>query len=328
MTTDQKVWVLLLNWKNAKDTIECMQSILSAEDLSIKGVVVCDNGSNDGSLEKIKAWMETSAEDFWDIQYRDQKFSAVEGEKNATPPFFVLIDNGFNGGFAAGNNIGLDFIKKNLTYDYVFVLNNDTIIEPTTVSSCIEHFDSADNMGLCGCKVVYEHSRHLVQAYGGASFNPWLGRAVNLGSMNDSSIVPDSQEVEAKLDYIMGAAMMISKPCLESIGNMEEKYFLYYEEADWATRAKKAGFGLGFAKDSVVYHKEGASIGSSFDKAKRSFLADYYLVSSRVKFTAKFYPFYLPSVYAFCFFQALRNLIKLDFGRFKIIIQAMLQKPL
>lgn len=182
-------------------------------------------------------------------------------------------------------------------------------------------------MGLCGSKVVYENARHIVQAYGGAKFNKWLGRAVNIGSMEVTAHKEDAQQVQQQLDYILGASMMISKPCLDAIGNMEERYFLYYEEIDWAVRAKRAGYTLGYASKSIVYHKEGASIGSSYDKATRSQLSTYYLTASKVRFTLKMYPYMLPTVLLFSSFQLIRSLFRRDFGSAKTILGAMLLRP-
>lgn len=324
----KKVWILLLNWKNATDTIECLGSILKSDDKMIAGIVICDNGSDDGSVEAIQDCLEDNQCDWINVRYQQKKFlsSELERVRQASLPF-VMIENGENLGFAAGNNIGLTFIEQFTEFDYVFVLNNDTVIEPDTVTNCIMHFEKQETMGLCGCKVVYHHTPSLVQAYSGASYDRIIGRAVNIGGLVSTSNSISSSEVEKQLDYILGAAMMISKHCLKSIGLMEERYFLYYEEIDWATRAKQMGYTLGFANNSVVYHKEGASIGSSYEKSGRSLLSDYYLVSSRIKFTAKFFPYYLPSVYLFSLFQALRVLLRFDGSRFLVIFKALLQVP-
>jgi hypothetical protein len=76
---------------------------------------------------------------------------------------------------------------------------------------------------------------------------------------------------------------------------MEESYFLYFEELDWAMRAK-GKFSLGYAPDSVIYHKEGATIGSNHDRKGRSLLSDQYASRNRVLFTRRFMPWALPTV--------------------------------
>lgn len=162
----------------------------------------------------------------------------------------------------------------------------------------------------------------------GRVFSPVLARAVNIGAMSEVSAQIDPKAVVAKLDYILGASTMVSKAFLEKVGVMEDRYFLYFEEIDWAVRAKSAGFTLGFAKDSIVYHKEGASIGSSYDKNNRSPLSTYYMTKSRTRFITKFFPQYLPIVLAFHFYQLMRFAFRGNQIHFVAMLKAMLFLPL
>jgi len=317
----KSVWILLLNWRNAPDTIACLDSIMACVDSEISGVIICDNGSEDGSIEEFQNWQDNNKVSSKHFKYDRAGFidlSKQANQGNGLPVY--IIDNGNNLGFAAGNNIGLEYLKGYEDFDYVFLLNNDTLVQDRTVSALVEEFSNDPKLGLCGSKVVYEHTRNKVQAYGGATFNKWFGRAVNIGSMQDSATNENKEQVVSKLDYILGAAMMISKPCLMQVGNMEERYFLYYEEIDWAVRIKKANFSLGYAPKSVVYHKEGASIGSSFDKSNRSLLSTYYLTASKVRFSIKNYPFLLPTVIMFSLLQVIRASLKGEIKVAKIIL--------
>ena len=101
---------------------------------------------------------------------------------------------------------------------------------------------------------------------------------------------------------------------------MDESYFLYFEELDWAMRA--AGkFKLGYARESVIYHKDGASIGSSTDRTKRSLLSDKYLSRNRVLFTRRFLPWALPSVLAWVCLAAAYRLCRGDMERAKAMFK-------
>jgi GT2 family glycosyltransferase len=118
--------------------------------------------------------------------------------------------------------------------------------------------------------------------------------------------------------------MMVTRRFLEDVGSMNETYFLYYEEIDWATRARRGGFHLGYAPDAIVYHKEGGTIGSSANRTKRSLMSEYYLIRSRLLFTRKYYPYFLPSVIVFSFGQIARHASSGDLRRFANGLRALL----
>ena len=82
---------------------------------------------------------------------------------------------------------------------------------------------------------------------------------------------------------------------MNDVGLMEEDYFLYYEEIDWAIRGGESGWSQSFCTEAVVYHKQGASTGS-----KRSFnsaISDFYSVRNRILLAKRFFPFTLPTLY-------------------------------
>ena len=106
------------------------------------------------------------------------------------------------------------------------------------------------------------------------------------------------------MDYAVGASMLVTREFLSTVGLMSEEYFLYYEELDWALRAKH-GFVIGYARESLVYHKAGASIGSSNTTSRRSLMSDYYLMRNRLVITRKFFPQYLLSVRLFMLVEVL-----------------------
>jgi len=325
----KQVWILLLNWKNAEDTIDCMNSIFQCGDSEIAGIVLCDNGSNDGSIEDFHKWLREKGHKFSHLILKQNSiYECINSFKNIDDECPVyLIENQSNLGFAGGNNIGIDFIQNNLEYEYIYLLNNDTEIQTGTVSALVQKFNKSPAFGLCGSKVIYYSQPDKVQALGGAKFNYLLGRAVNIGSMSDVNAFVDENEISKQLDYILGASTMISKPCLEKVGKMEESYFLYFEEIDWAERIRKAGFELGFASQSLVYHKEGATIGSSYDKSQRSPLSTYYMTNSRLRFTSRFYPYFLPVVFLFHLYQMTRFLLKGNFKHFETMLKATLYIP-
>lgn len=319
------VWVVVLNWNNGRDTVECIDSILQADISSVEGIVVCDNGSTDDSITTIHQWSINRSIELCETTFVGGQFAATCDVQQFKLSFDVpvyLLGTGGNLGFAGGNNVGIKFIQQNFNYDLIFLLNNDAVVCGNSITLMAQRFTHKD-IGMCGCTVVYYHNRSVVQAHGGARFNSWLGRASHIGAGASVDSARNADAVEAQLDYILGAALMISRTCIEAIGLMDDEYFLYYEEIDWAVRARKRGFRLAYAPNAVVFHKEGGTIGSSSDRKSRSLLSDFYLIRNRIRFSRKFYLNKLPFVFVFTIFQVSRYLLRLDLRRFVNGVRAL-----
>ena len=237
----------------------------------------------------------------------------------------VLIQTGDNLGFAGGNNVGLRYIMKQKDCKYIWVLNNDTVVEKNSLLNLVRYSSGKPFKNLCGSKLIFYHDPKYVQALGGASYNKWTGNATSLGKLYKEDKPVDTQKIENKLSYIMGASWLIPISFLSEIGLMEESYFLYYEEIDWCMRGSK-NYKLCYANDSIVYHKEGKSIGSSSDKTKTSLFSDFYLFRNKLIFTRKFYPKALIPVYFATFLQALNRLRRKQIDKARLIIQILLGK--
>ena len=201
----------------------------------------------------------------------------------------VLIGIKENLGFAGGNNIGIRFAAASKAVNYIWLLNNDTIIDDNTISKLVERMEEADDAGLCGATVLFYNKADRIQALGGARYNQWTGLVKPIGTHKQWPITVNRDAVEKQIDYVFGASIFVSLQFIKRVGLMDEAYFLYFEELDWIYRAPKK-FKLLYAPDAIVYHKEGASIGSSSNGKKRSPKSYYWLLRSRIRFTRKFYP--------------------------------------
>lgn len=323
------VWIVVLNWNNGPDTVECLQSIHDVQDPAVAGVVVCDNGSTDDSYRLIREWFRERQVALTEVSWQAPSFlpARTEGavaDGLSPPPFFVLVQTGANLGFAGGNNVGIRFVQQLRIDAAILLLNNDTLLTSDAVSRMARRLADDPQIGMCGGTVVYDAARGTVQAWGGARFQPWLARASHLGARAEFAAPRDATAIEAQLDYILGAALLISRPCLDVVGLLDERYFLYYEEIDWAVRARRAGFALGYAPAAVVFHKEGGSAGSSADPGRRSLLSEFHLVRSALRFTRKFYPWYMPTVVLYALLQSGRALLRGDVRRLRVRLRAML----
>ncbi len=307
------VYIIILNWNGWADTIECLESVFRSNYSRFR-VIVCDNGSTDGSLGYIKAWAKGHLDSCtfphhplrhlafpplpkpiavheYDSSQREKTHQIADGA------LLVLIETGANLGFAGGNNVGLRYALSDRECRYFWLLNNDTVVEPDALLHLVRRIKEKPDAGICGSKLLFYHDPDVVQALGGATYNKWLGSNRHLGLFQKNSQPVIQSEVEKKMCYVVGASMLVKRSFLETVGLLSEEYFLYFEELDWITRAK-GRFSLAFADRSLVYHKEGGSAGTSSDPKQKSLRADYFSIRNRLVFTRKFYPWALPGVYA------------------------------
>jgi hypothetical protein len=295
-------------------------------------VVVCDNASPDDSLARLRAWAEGRL-DAWvppgnplrgysfpphskPIRYVEYGRGEAErgGDPGADAPL-VLVRTGGNLGFAGGNNVGLRYALAR-GFDAVWLLNNDTVVRPDTLPAMLEEMRRDPRVGIVGSTLLYYHDPDTVQAWGGASYNPWLALPRHVGASRPAAQPVDAAAVERRLSYITGASMLVSAAFLREVGLMSEDYFLYFEEIDWATR--NAGrFRLAYAPESVVFHREGGSIGAH-GRTKPA-LADYHFMRNRILYTRKYKPAALPTVYFALAVAALRRASRGEWDRVRMI---------
>lgn len=304
-----RVYIIVLNWNGWRDTIECLESVFRL-DYPDYQVIVCDNGSSDGSLEQIRSWARGEIQ----VDARNPELAGLISPPIRKPiplaeigggngrvsegegvPSLWLMQTGSNLGFAGGNNVALRYVLKRGDYDFVWLLNNDTVVRPDTLSHLVQRMTARPDAGICGSTLLYYDDPSTVQAWGGSIFNHWVARGGHIGHFANATPLPEASEVERKMAYVEGASMLVRSQFLEQIGLMEEGYFLTGEEIDWATRAK-GRFTLAYAPGSTIYHREGGATGSHRDPSLRSSVNEFYCIRTRVLFTRKHHPLALFSV--------------------------------
>lgn len=316
------VAIILLNWRNATDTLVCVESILKSSCQEFQ-IFVCDNASNDGSEELFLKW----ATEYRGIAAQEVVRANDEADRLriACSHRVVWIQTGANLGFAGGNNVGIRLAFQYGAFDYFWLVNNDCEVDAKALEALIRRVEEDPRIGICGALLRYFHAGQDVQAYGGARHNRWTGRAFYLGHLANPSTEHDTAAVEQEMTYVCGASMFVRREFIETVGLMNEDYFLFFEEIDWALRGR-GRFRLGYAPQAVVFHKEGATIGSSSDTRKTSRLADFYMNRNRLRFTAKFYPLAVPSVWLVMFLQAIKRGLRGQSDRMWLIVQILLGK--
>lgn len=284
--------IIILNWRGADDTIACLQSAL-ASDHPTFDVMVCDNDSGDGSLERLAV----------EVPGLVGEANTVRGDRGLAPFTLALLDataappevaegvnrvwiipTGRNGGYAFGNNVGIRLALLDSAVAYMWVLNNDTVVDPAALTRVTEYMERHPDIALCGMKVLYLDRPQEVQAMGGGRFLTTRTRCVQVGEGLAADAPVDAAAVEASLSYVNGAATVARRTFIDEVGLMDEGYFLYWEEMDWATRALRTKrWRLGLCVDAVAYHRVGASTGSN-DHGLPSLSSTYWLTRSKFRY--------------------------------------------
>jgi GT2 family glycosyltransferase len=326
------VAVILVNWNGWRDAVECIGSLLEQSHPSLH-VFLVDNDSRDQSVENICAWCATPTPA---AQWRnhdgvaritDRSTSAiavriVDHSGQVLPPpaqgcRVTLIRSGGNLGFAGGCNVGMRAAGVE-NYDFFWLLNGDTVVHRDALTALVRRAQVSERIGLVGSTVRYYGRPDIIEALGGARLlhATLTTRQIGQGLRLDASPI-DPAAVEREMFYVAGASMLVSNTFVREVGLMQEDYFLYFEEMDWAMRGREK-FAWGYAPDSHVFHKSGASS----SKVMPSFTANLYY-RNRIRFASRFFPTLLPTVKRGLLVELLRHIARGRWTHARIVAAAL-----
>lgn len=289
-------WIIILNWNGAEDTIACIDAVSTLDEGRWR-LAVCDNASGDGSLPRLR----TALADRFGNRFAELSEAQVA---TTTPDHDIyLIRNHGNHGYAGGNNVGVRLALRDPSMGFTWILNNDTVPDPHSLSALLAHAAAHPRQGLIGSTLLYAHDPGRIQAAGGARYNRWTGLSHHLG-WNRPRAEAESF-ANAPMDYVVGAAMFIRRAWLEQVGLMDDSFFLYFEEIDYCRRGRHL-FDLGYAPASIVLHKEGGTTGGHRHEISR--LADFYNLRNRLRVTWRHFPYAMPTILAGLCVTALNRL--------------------
>lgn len=220
-----KISIILLNWNGLNDTIECLASVYRLDYPNFE-VIVIDNCSTDGSVSNIR-----------------RKF-----------PQAFLIENSKNLGFTGGNNVAMKYAMR-VGADYVWLLNNDTVVEPDSLSKLVEEAEQSPQIGLVSPVIHYYDSPEDVQ---------FMGAYVDFAHFSNTNVIDvkelDDKRIQRNL-VLWGTALLIKRNVIETVGYLSEKYFAYLEDCDYSFRAMKANYRASVRLDAHILHKGSQSTG-------------------------------------------------------------------
>lgn len=233
------VAVIVLNWNGTEDTLECLDS-LARLDYPRCEIIVVDNGSRPSPRQIIT-----------------ERFPGV-----------TYLETAENLGYAGGNNVG---IKHALAagHDYVFVLNNDTIVEPDAVRRAVLAAEQDPAIGVLGVKLLsWDQPGRIWVAYGQVTYRQGLVRLIGYYHHDDGTF-----DQQRDVEWVPGTAMLFRRRALETVGLFDEEYFAYHEDVDWCTTARKKGFRVVYAPQARIHHKGHRSSGGKGYVTPRQYLA-------------------------------------------------------
>jgi GT2 family glycosyltransferase len=201
-------------------------------------VIVLDNGSTDGSVLRIR-----------------ERFPQVE-----------IMELGKNLGYARGNNAGIRAALERGA-EYVWLLNNDTTVDSKALWALVEKAESDPGIGAVGSAIYSMAQPDQLQSWGGGHVSR-IGRSHHFTG-------PVSNE---RVQFLTGASLFLRCSAVKNIGLLDEGFFMYWEDADYCFRMRRAGWKLAVSGDSKVWHKEQGTVG------KKSERLDFQFSKSAVRF--------------------------------------------
>lgn len=216
---DPKVAIVIVVWNGLNDTIECLDS-LREDSYPNKEIVIVDNGSTDGSAEAIR-----------------ERFPEV-----------TVIATGKNLGFTGGNNAGIRYAIDHGA-DYVYLLNNDTTVEPDATEQLVRAAQANSGYGLVAPVMhYYDAPRDLW--FAGSSLD--LDRGI---ALHDNTKPPTREQAPFEVPWVTGCAMMIPAPLLDRMEGFDDRFYLTWEDVDLSIRIRNSGKALAAVPASRIYHK-------------------------------------------------------------------------
>lgn len=161
-----------------------------------------------------------------------------------------VINTNRNLGYAGGNNFGIELSITDGA-EYIWIVNNDVIVDPNALSQLVEAAKYKPRISFCGPLVLIREDPHRILSAGGYLRDGYKSEFRGVGHLNLGQFSKLEQ-----VDYLSGCALLVSIKMIKSIGMLNEKYFLYHEDVEWCYRAKKAGFEVLFVPDAYVWHPD------------------------------------------------------------------------
>jgi len=260
-----EVAIIILNWNNWKDTIECIESLKNGSYSNYKLIIV-DNASSNNSAEIIK-----------------NRF-----------PECILIKNSTNIGFAEGNNAGIRYAINNLNPQYILLINNDTVAAPDSIARLVDLMQNNPKIGAVQPKIIRKDNSQIIDSVGQEIFSYGTTRDIWFGQKDEGQFNKSKEIFGA-----CAAAALYRTQTLKETGIFNGKFFILLEDVDLSWRIRLAGYKIVYTPNTVIQHKRGISNRNNRNNNKLNKIRGFYAYRNGLYIIIEYYPlidmlFFLP----------------------------------
>ena len=296
---DFRVAILIVGFRNPHDVQTCISALARSSQEPLFDIFVCENGGTEAFHRLCDALAAPQGpcipigseppDAYWSPSRRLVEIECFSLKHRGSRVWIGCAEH--NLGYAGGVNAWIERLLPISQFQGFWVLNPDAEPHPSALQALVERSVVA-NKGMVGSTIVSADNHDYVYCRAGHHWRK-LRTSLALIGLGQSVETPiDLPAIEAALDSIAGASMYVTRACVEKIGLMDERFFLYYEDADWSFRAKMNG--LGYAPNSIVPHRGGTTIGSARLRAEKSRLSVYLESRNHLHFVRMHCSGYLP----------------------------------
>ncbi len=261
-----RICVVIINYRTVTLSLNCIDTIVEQLNHSRDHIIVVDNNSGEDDLSIL----------------------AAEIQQKGLANLVTLIPSSTNGGFSAGNNIGI----KALHAEYYLLANADTLFRPTAINQLLEAIKEHPHVGILSPRLEWPDEQPQISCF---RFHSPFSELINSANTWPITWMLKPFDVPQKIreevtwpEWTSFACVLIKQDVFERIGYLDEDYFMYYEDVDFCRRAQQAGFTIVNWPSARVVHLRGQSSGLKKKQSEQKRLPEYYY-KSRSRYFTKFY---------------------------------------
>ena len=258
------VSVIILNWNTWRDTVECIESLYHNAYKNFT-VLLVDNNSTDDSREQLLDWFSGKSKKTITTQFPDSVYPVrnkpvkvrsitieqgeIKQEESGKPKeddgAIIMLLNDHNAGFAKANNIAIRYVLKYLHSSYIYILNNDTVIDKNALRTLIAFMEENNTTG-AATSTIYQYDNPQQIAIAGGTITPW------------AKVVHYQDKVSEnmrKVRFVSGCALLVRTQVFSKYGVLSERFYYGEEDIEFSLRMNRLNIDMVCLYTSIVFHK-------------------------------------------------------------------------